>query len=582
MPNPSNPSAYQKANMTRLSVWRPLAVLAAVECGWITLLAILQLFNAGLGVTVWPNNEDINYYMMLEAGGTKAIPSLFWIFDSRNPLNPWFWVPLLSIVNHTQGYELFIVSRLVDFTLGCSVFFLLDTLTQSKCRVFSLASGIAVLIWPFARADHVVWVFNLALAMSVFNLFCYCKFVQENRHNGRWLASGLLLYFLTIATYTLHLWGILAIPFLSLLLYQHNLPNRAPWYSRLGSGCVDLIWYSGFLIAYILIWDTASPFSAPARGWMTLASISKQLPLSIANLAISSADIAQFFAIFYVWNKAFVLTIGALFASAFALLFHKMLERKSDANVMEHNGTPSFGQLGILLVVLAALSAGIVQIESTTTIWSPGTRTPMVQKIVQPCLMILVSFAMINMVPTRQTMPRRYLLVGCLASICTIGSMLALCSNSDKWRITKKNFHALNTAIDSPQINSCDCKHLVIILDKSAGNFLPTFQFRKFMAPKLVPHSESVTFVQARSGQSRLIGHTSIILDENNKGIALRLPKQINGFTMVPYEKVAFFRYNSTEGLKNLPELHEIDFQGTDANVIRKEWPVKTYQTTNQ
>ena len=571
----SNPDAASHINSKYPSVWTSFVALAAFECGWIVVLAILQLLNTGFGITVWPNNEDTNYYMMLEAGGTRGIPSLFWIFDSRNPLNPWFWVPLLSIVNHTQGYELFIVSRVVDFALGCSVFMLLDAVTRSKCRAFSLACGIAVLIWPFARTDHVVWVFNLALAMSIVSLYCYCQFVMGNRQNSRWLATGLLLYFLTIATYTLHLWGILAIPFLSLLLQQHGQPNRAPWYSRFGSGCIDLIWYFGFLAAYFLIWDTASPFSAPARGWMTLASVSKQLPMSVASLVISSADIGHLLAISHLWNKGFLLGISIFFASCYAFFFHKIFRRNPEGASLGFDTRPSMAELATLIAVLAALSAGIVQIESTTTIWSPGTRTPMVQKIVQPCLIVFASFMLIGLIPTKQALFRHYLVIGCLASICTLGSLLALCNNSDKWRVTEKHIHALKAVIDSPLIKECTSKNLVIILDKSTGNFLPAFQFRKYLAPKLVPHADSVTLVQVRSGPSRLINHTSVILEENNKGIALRLPKQINGYTMVPYDQVAFFRYTSEEGLQKISELQEKDWQGTDANVLRKEWPVR-------
>jgi hypothetical protein len=237
-------------------------------------------------------------------------------------------------------------------------------------------------------------------------------------------------------------------------------------------------------------------------------------------------------------------------------------------------------ELATMIAVLAALSAGIVQIESTTTIWSPGTRTPMVQKIVQPCLIVFASFMLIGLIPTKQAYLRRYLVIGCLASICTLGSLLALCNNSDKWRVTEKHIHALKTVIDSPLIKECASKNLVIILDKSAGNFLPAFQFRKYLAPKLVPHADSVTLVQVRSGPSRLINHTSVILEENNKGIALRLPKQINGYTMVPYDQVAFFRYTSEEGLQKISELQEKDWQGTDANVLRKEWPVR-FKTSN-
>jgi hypothetical protein len=44
---------------------------------------------------------------------------------------------------------------------------------------------------------------------------------------------------------------------------------------------------------------------------------------------------------------------------------------------------------------------------------------------------------------------------------------------------------------------------------------------------------------------------------------------------MVPYDQVAFFRYTSEEGLQKISELQEKDWQGTDANVLRKEWPVR-------
>lgn len=557
------------------SIWPSVFLLVSIECGWIVLLGILQLSNAGMGIAIWPNNEDANYYMMLEAGGTKGIPALFWIFDSRNPLNPWFWVALLSTVNYSQGYELFAASRVVDLMLGCAVFMLMDILTRRRCRAYSLATGIAVLIWPFARADHVVWAFNLALAMSVFNLYCYCRFLEGNRQNSRWLVSGLLLYYLTITTYTLHLWGILAIPILSVLLQQQEQPIREPWYSRLGSGCIDLIWYGCFLITYMLIWDTTSPFSAPARGWMKLESISQQFPLSISNLVVSSADIANLFDVSKHWSWGFILATSAFFVSVYGSIFYgKCFPKHRDDSQRINNDWPSFSQLTTSLAIIAALSAGIIQIESTTTIWSPGTRTPMVQKVVQPCLMIIGLFMMVRLIPSKQIFSRNCLLATGLTGICLTGSIAALNNNRIKWRITDNHIRTLTEIMESPEINACTCKNLIVMLDKTTGVFLPTFQFRKYMALKIARHVDSVTFITS-SSQSKLINYTSVIFDEDSKGIGLRFPRQINGFTMVPYENSMLFRYSPKDGVKAIPELYAEDLKGTDAHPIRKEWPVR-------
>lgn len=574
MKNFPSKDTYEANQGSSTFIWQPLLIFVSIECGWMILLLIMNLIGLNIGITRLPIGEDINYYTMIETKGIKGLPNAFWALDSRNPLNPWFWKALLSTENYLKGYELFLISRFVDLLLGFAVFMLLDVITARRCRIYSITSGIAVLIWPFARLDHAVWAFNIGLALSILNLYCYCRYLEGNRQNAHWFASGLLLYFLAIATYTLHLWGILAIPFLTLLSYQKNQEIQKTWHSRLRLGFHDLIWYMSFLIAFILIWDTTSVWSPAAKNLMKVETIAAQLPISIRCLIMSDIDKANLSTVLTMWPVApTIVAIAILFTLYFGIVYINLHRNKFQPEITTHY--PTLSQLLISFAIVAALSAGVLHIESTTPVWLPGTRTPMVQKVVQPCLLIIIVFVAARIIPIKYGYVRMLTLNTCLALICLIGSMLAINNYWEKWGTNQKHTAILTSILDSPQIKTCTYDNLVIIMDKDVGAYIPTYQFRRYMAYKYLPKSKSVTFIKASSNQNRAINYKSVILYEKNIGLALRHRNQINEMTIVPYEKVAFFRYNSTDGICHLPSLQYKDFENTDAHVNNKEWLVQ-------
>ncbi len=561
-----------------------LLILLLFWLCWLLFLGILQLLNTGIGTAIWPKYEDVNYYRMLEVSGSKGIPSLFWKLDARNPINPWFWVALFSTIEHSYGYELFAVSRLVDLILGLAIFLLFDAITRSRCQLFPITSAIAVMIWPYARNDHAIWAFNVGLALSIFSLYCYCRYHESQRKKAQWLILSVLLYFITITTYTIHLWGFISIPFLSLLLHKQDALNRPLWYSRFAIGCIDMAWYICFLAVFILIWDTTSPFSAPARNQMSLIHIAKQLPTSIAYLCFSPIDLGYLSLIFQNWEWRKATAIAITLTLAYAIVFYKILNGKSILNLDDNHLLPLIIELYTSIAVLAALAGGVIQVESTTTTWFPGSRTPMVQKIVQPCLGIIIALIITKAFFKHNLKTSKHLLFVLFVCFLTTGSMLALSKNQQEMLITTNQKNILKQILTPKFAELYKGKDIVIIFDKKLGPFFPSFQARKHLAPRLAPQIKSISFVSPLIPAHKIINYKSLILHDDQKGVAMRYSKQIADFTIAPYHNIGFFKYDLELGLQSIINPTIADFKDTDASVLRTEHfiPSCLSGTTNQ
>lgn len=384
-PRPATHAPSESSGASRL-----LLALAAIWGGELVVLAVLTVLQSGLGLQVWPIGEDRSWLYFIQNRESTPIPRAFWAVDGRNPLAPWWYIVVLPIIN-SSPYGLYVVRKGVDLLCAASVLLLLDQLLAGRARWFAFTTALLVMFWNFnGYLSHVLWTMLVALALSALTLWSYLVDHDAGGRRSGYLALSWLAYLAAIGTYTIQASTVLAVWGLAFWRPYgdgkgRSLPERFYLATR------RTLPYFGVLSIFVLIWLTVGhpEMFVDRPKSLFLAALSSlrywawhdtftQFAREILALAGTSA---------MVW----ILSLAALGTAGFLFLASHYRE----AACAGLRGT-DFVSIGICL---AGFSAGTIALETTSAIWFAGTRTLMLQQVVQPLLYMTLVFAAARVLP---------------------------------------------------------------------------------------------------------------------------------------------------------------------------------------
>ncbi len=356
-------------------------------------LGVLQLTtNTGVGLNVWPCGEDVNWLCLMEEKTGTSLPKTLWALDNRNPLSPWWYVLARPLLTAESGYGFFVARRVADLACALSVFILLHRLGRERHGFFAFACALLTLLWNFgSRFDNVIWVFLGALCLSLLSLWAYCKYVDTDRKKGRYLALSLIFYLLAIGTYTLQASAFLPVFVLALFRPPGRPDTLRAWRRRFLRAVGDVALFAGIFAIFLLLWiATSGPWFAMES--CSLSLVSRQLKQALQQVLWHESNGKLLRSLASNWKISYLLYVGLGGMAFFAFLvgriaFGKPWPKCQDGGETHPEGIRSLGGvLGYTAAVIFGISALTVFVESVSPIWFPGTRTPMLEQVLQPLL----------------------------------------------------------------------------------------------------------------------------------------------------------------------------------------------------
>jgi len=359
-------------------------------------LGILQLTtNTGVGLNVWPAGEDTSWLCLMEEKTGINLPKALWALDNRNPLSPWWYVVARPLLTAKCGYGFFIARRAVDLACALSILILIHQLGRGRHDFFAFSCALLSLLWNFGyRLDNILWVFLGALCLSLLSLWAYCKYVDTNRKKGRYLALSLIFYLLAIGTYTLQASAFL--PVFVLALFRS--PGRT-WKACFVRALGDVSLFAAVFAIFFLIWiSTSGPWYSMES--CSISLVSKQFGQALHQLFWHESNNTLLRGLVTNWKVSHLLYLGIGGMGFFLLLLGRIAFGKSWTDP-EHQGSKdaaphgpvSLGSvIGYTAAVMFGISALTILVESISPVWFPGTRTPMLEQVLQPLLYTSVLF----------------------------------------------------------------------------------------------------------------------------------------------------------------------------------------------
>lgn len=377
-------------------------------------LLFLQIMGLPFGFRVAPGGEDWNWLGFIEeAKQINYLPHIaqkFWSIDGRNPLSPWYWVTIAPLIVKSK-YSLYFVRCIMNPILAITVYLLLSRLSRQKNTLFAFSVALVTLMWSFFIVfSHLIWVFHCALTLSLCSLYFYCGYIDECRANSEGnLALAMLCYFAALATYSLQagaLIGIAAIGFF-----------RKPYSSKHAILAIkDTSFFVMLFIFYYLIWNTTTLWVSAVVNTKTLTFHWQQLLKSI-QFFLFHRDYSFFFKLIKAdWH----FTLPACII--LTLCFSKLLFTLTRSHVLNDKTDFPFRWIVVLLICVAGPT---LILESSSNIFVPGTRSPMISQVFQPLLYVSFIFLFAHYVPVQKKIKTNIVVVltAILAAITTTVSV---------------------------------------------------------------------------------------------------------------------------------------------------------------
>ena len=223
-------------------------------------------------------------------------------------------------------------------------------------------------------------------------------FCKDRSKNG-YLAASYVAWFVAIGTYTIQIGAIGAIFFVSL---RARLTAKS-WISAfLGAGA-DILPYAAFLILYLMLWITTSAAVIPL-------GLHFQFSFAALVRSIASGAWNDYYYVFWIWllmagPRLMVVVFAFLAAASFLLLRATVTARTKYAR-------PTLQCLGFAVLISACIVGPTVMLEAGS-VWTPGTRWPMLMQFSTPFAFCAVTFAIMSVVPDRLWWPLWQTLTGC-------------------------------------------------------------------------------------------------------------------------------------------------------------------------
>ena len=226
--------------------WSPLALIFAVWSLLPATMFVLQLLGFDFGFAIRPLGEFKNWINLLENARGFDTAKVFWSWDHRNVLAPWWYMAARPFILSVPPAPL-ILHLPAGLCVGLISYLLFAEITRS--RPFALSVGIlCALFIPDVRRDDVIWVFVAALGCTLLSIWLFARFCNQGRKSAGFLAASYLAWFVALGTYTLQAGAIAGVFFIS---YR----NRR----SLSGAVIDVLPYAALFLLFLMIWTTTTP-----------------------------------------------------------------------------------------------------------------------------------------------------------------------------------------------------------------------------------------------------------------------------------------------------------------------------------
>jgi hypothetical protein len=419
-----------RIKLLRAPVFLDVAYVLAALAVMIIMIATLGAFGVGVGLDVFPIGEDNNWIDMLRRGSGADAARLLWAIDHRNPLSPWWYIAARKIILNF-GSGLFALRYGIAGVLAISSYYMVVAVASPKARAFALGLAMLVVVWMANRyTEQIIWNFHGALAASLLSVASYAHFLAEGRRRHVLYAISMIIWFIAFATYTIQCGAVLAIVYLA---FRHApVVQSGVLRSIIRRACAAILDTGPYLVLFglfLLIWQTT-------MGVGVAESFS--LHFSVAGLlgsfreGIWSSDLAQFYARVTSSPDRVVFIASGVTCCIIAFLALQWRERVAPAN----SSIITLPQLIDLVVVLACIAAPTVALESSSAVWTAGTRWPMIYQLTTPALLLSL-LALLLAFTSQPGLLRVRLWVGVVSVAIGLGVSLSLGHNQVQIEITR-------------------------------------------------------------------------------------------------------------------------------------------------
>ena len=411
-----------QASQSTLSRLSPLSIIFIVWAASNLFLLALQALGLGVGFHVHPLGEDREFTRLMANYPGLELHHQFWTtLETRNPLAPW-WYQGFSPLIFLLPEGLYLLRKLVDLFLAASVYLLVNQICRARLPKFALACGILVLFWNFSGlVEQIIWIPLTSFAFSILSIYFYCRYLDSGRAKADYFVISLLLFFVALGTYTIQC----GVPIAVFLLSLFRRPETVGGW-RLSSAVYgatkDTLFFGILFVLFIQIWITTS---VPMGDFFHLdpGFFLRHFLRSIANLFWHSDTTYLIRSLNQQWPAWLV----AVSVGVAAILFYGLFVVFGREAVTPRAAGSSFPlDLVLVLAVFCALATPTLLLESTTAIWSPGTRSRMFQQGFQPVIYLSILFLVIKYLFRRTGRGVESVRNIGIALLCAVGAVLGL------------------------------------------------------------------------------------------------------------------------------------------------------------
>lgn len=402
-------NAYKFA--PKLSV--SLLIIWAVS---IVFLFVVQMIGGPLGLSVHPTGEDRVWMDILERPGVEAL-RFWWALNSRNPLAPW-WYELFSPLIHALPSGLYLSRKLLDLFMAMSVGLLISELNRGKRPLFAFVVSCFVLLWNFSGyVEQVMFIMLIAIGFSLLSVYFYVRYLNAMRVGGENLALSLLAFLVALATYSIQCGVPLAVLILGLAYGKTGIPENSSRRPIIHS-LIDVGLFVAVFVIFTQIWITTS---GPTSSYFKLDPmlLASQLKASLTNLLWHADTSFLLQSLVTNWPLLYSLSLFSVAIIFFLALYSQYSGKRPDYPEKEV-GRLSWRHpviLGILISICLVLPT--VALETSSTIWYPGSRSRMVQQVFQPIIYIGIIYLLIQKLCAADHRIRAFVLAGSV--LCAFG-----------------------------------------------------------------------------------------------------------------------------------------------------------------
>ena len=267
-----------------------------------------------------------------------------------------------------------------------------------------------------------MWISLTSLAFSILSVYFYCRYLDSGRAKADYLVVSLLLFFVALATYTIQCGVPIAVVLLSLF---HRRDTAKGWrFSSAVCGAIkDTVFFGILFVLFIQIWIITS---VPMGHWFHLdpGFFLTHFPGSIANLFWhddTSFLIRSLTQHWPIWLVAASVGVSAILFYCLFVFFARKVATPRTAGL-----SVPYLDLVLVLAVFCALATPTLLLESTTEIWSPGTRSRMFQQGFQPIAYLSILFLLTEYLFRRAGRGVEYVRNVGIPLLCAMGAVVGL------------------------------------------------------------------------------------------------------------------------------------------------------------